>query len=96
MVQIDDKMIRYLEESSQIALTDEERANMISGVQKAMDRISELKKVGTTGVEELVNPLGVVNVFRDDKVEKSLDRELLLKNAKNKNEEMFIAPKTVE
>jgi len=96
MIQVDDKMMRYLEESSHIALTDEERANMISGVQKLMDRISEIKKVDTKGVIELVNPLESVNVFRDDKVEKSLDRELLLKNAKNKNEEMFIAPKTVE
>jgi len=96
MIQIDDKKMRYLEESSHIALSDEERVNMIQGVQKLMDRIAELKKLDTKGVSELINPLDAVNVFRDDKVEKSLERKLLLKNAHNKNEDMFIAPKTVE
>ena len=96
MIQIDDKIMRFLEESSCIALTDDERVSMILGVQKAMDRVMELKKIDAEGVAELINPLDGVTVFRDDKVEKSLDRELLLKNAPNKNEEMFIAPKTVE
>ena len=96
MIQVDDKMMRFLEESSCIALSDDERVSIAQGVQKLMDRIAELKKVDTKGITELVNPLEDVNVFREDKVEKSLERELLLKNARNKNEEMFIAPKAVE
>ena len=96
MIHIDDKKMRYLEESSHIALSDEERMDIISGVQKIMDKIEMLKKLDTKDVTELINPLELTNVFRDDKVEQSLDRELLLKNARTKNEEMFIAPKTVE
>jgi len=95
-MQVDDKLIRYLEELSYIALSDEERGDMISSVQRVLDKMSGLKELNTEGVLELTHPIDNVNVFRDDVVEASLDRSLLLKNARQKNEEMFIVPKTVE
>jgi len=44
----------------------------------------------------LTHPLDNINVFREDVVVRSVDRTLLLQNARQKTEEMFIAPKTVE
>ena len=95
-MQVDDKMIKYLEELSHIALSDDERTEMAEGVQRFMDKMAELKTLDTEGVAELVNPLQDTIAFREDKVEPSLDRTLLLQGARNKNDEMFIAPKTVE
>ena len=95
-MQVDEKLVRYLEELSYIELSDTDRESMIGGIQVIFDRISVLKGLDTEGVSELPNPLENVNVFRDDIVIKSMDRALLLKNAHQKTDEMFIAPKTVE
>jgi len=95
-MQVDDKLIRYIEELSNIALSDDERADMAEGVQKFMDKMAELQELDTEGVMELVNPLQDIISYREDKVEPSLDRELLLQSARDKNDEMFVVPKTVE
>ena len=95
-MQVDDKLIRYLEELSFIALSDDERENMAISVQNTLDKVSKLRDLDTEGVLELTHLIDVVNVFRDDVVMESLDRELLLKNAAKHNDEMFIAPKTVD
>ena len=95
-MQVDDKLISYLEELSYISLSNEERGSIITSVQKVIDNISKLKSLDTEGVTQLTHPIDNVNVFRDDVVEESMDRSLLLQNARQKNEEMFIAPKAVE
>ena len=95
-MQIDDRLIRYSEELSYISLSDEDRTSVAAGIQRIMSKISILQSLDTDGVIELTHPLGNVNVMREDIVAESLDRALLLKNARQKNEEMFIAPKTVE
>ena len=38
----------------------------------------------------------VVNVFREDEVRESMDRELILQNAPAKKDGCFLVPKTVE
>jgi aspartyl/glutamyl-tRNA(Asn/Gln) amidotransferase C subunit len=47
-------------------------------------------------VPERSHPFDDVNNFRPDETKASFERELILKNAPQKNEEMFVVPKTVE
>jgi aspartyl-tRNA(Asn)/glutamyl-tRNA(Gln) amidotransferase subunit C len=58
-----------------------------------MERLSGLN---TEGVPERSHPFDNVNAFRDDEARVSFERELILKNAPDRNDEMYIAPKTVE
>ena len=95
-MQIDDTLITYLEDLSCLKLSGDEKTNLVSDIQNIMNGISKIGELNTDNVPECVHPFDVINVFRDDKVQPSLDRGLLLKNAPVKNDEMFIAPKTVE
>ena len=61
-----------------------------------LGHMARLGELNTAEVNERSHPFDNVNAFRDDEVRPSFDRELILKNAPVRNDEMFIAPKTVE
>lgn len=93
---IDDNLIAYLEELSCLTLTDEEKQRLSGDLSKILSYMQRLGEVSTEGVSERSHPFDNVNSFRDDTTRAAFDRELILKNAPDRNEEMFIAPKAVE
>jgi len=95
-MQIDGKLISYLEDLSCLTLSDGEKNRLTGDLQKILDYMARLGELDTSGVNERSHPFDDVNAFRDDEACPSFDRELILKNAPIKNDEMIIAPKTVE
>jgi len=95
-VQIDDKLISYLEDLSCLSLLEQEKSRIAVDLGKILNAMERLKELNTDGVSERSHPFDNVNAFREDEVKASFDRELILKNASERNEQMFIAPKTVE
>jgi len=95
-VRIDNELIAYLEDLSSLSLSDEEKSRLSGDLQKILDYMARLGELNTEDVSERSHPFDNVNIFRDDEVRPSYDRELILKNAPVKNEEMIIAPKTIE
>jgi len=95
-MQIDSKLISYLEDLSCLALSDGEKTSLTGDLQKILDYMARLGEIDTNGVNERSHPFDDVNAFRDDEVRASFERELILKNAPVKNDEFTVAPKTVE
>jgi len=95
-MQVDNQLITYLEELSCLSLSDSERSRFTEDLQKIINSISGLSGLNTDGINEYSCPFDKTGVYRDDIVIPSLDRKLILKNASVKNDEFFIAPKTVE
>jgi len=95
-MRIDGELILYLEDLSCLTLSDDEKIRLIGDLRKILDYMARLSELDTSSVSERSHPFDHVNAFRDDIVFPSFDRELILKNAPVKNDEMIIAPKTVE
>ena len=95
-MQIDDKLIAYLEDLSCLALSDDEKNSLTGDLQKILDYMARLGELDTKGVNERSHPFDDVNAFRDDEVRPSFERALILQNAPVKNDAFTIAPKTVE
>jgi aspartyl/glutamyl-tRNA(Asn/Gln) amidotransferase C subunit len=95
-MQIDDKLLSYLEDLSCLTLSDNEKTRLTNDLQEILDYMARLGEIDTDGVVERSHPFDNVNVFRDDEARPSFDRALILQNAPNKNDQMIIAPKTVE
>jgi len=93
---IDGKLIGYLEDLSCLTLSGDEKACLAKDLEKILNGMARLGELDTNGVPERSHPFDNVNAFRSDEAQASFDRELILKNAPCRNEEMFIAPKTVE
>lgn len=95
-MQITDELISHLEDLSCLVLSAEEKATLkkdLTDILKGMEKLNELD---TTGVPARSHPFDHTNVFREDIVEASYPRELILRNAEMHNDEAFIAPRTVE
>jgi len=95
-MQIDDKLLAYLEDLSCLTLSENEKTKLTHDLQEILDYMARLSELNTEGVVERSHPFDNVNVFRDDEIKSSVNRELILHNAPMKNDEFIVAPKTVE
>ena len=94
-MQINDNLISSLEDSSCLSLSAGEKCQLKEDMQKILGSFSQLSGLNTDGIPECIHPFDNVNVFRDDEILPSFDRELILKNASVKNNEFFITPGTI-
>ena len=95
-MEIDEKLIAYLEDLSCLTLSADEKTRLTGDLQKIVDYMARLGELNTNGVSERSHPFDNVNAFRDDVVCPSFDRALILQNAPARNDAFTIAPKTVE
>ena len=93
---IDEKLISYLEDLSCLTLSDEEKQRLTGELEKILNGIARLGEQNTENVPERSHPFDNVNAFRNDEIQASFDRAFILKNAPNRNDLMFVAPKTVD
>ena len=93
---IDDNLISSLEDLSFLSLSPEEKSRLSDELPEILTLMARLGELNTENAAECSSPLENTNVFRDDKALPSFDRELILKNAPNRNGETIIAPKTVD
>ncbi|MCL2053986.1 MAG: Asp-tRNA(Asn)/Glu-tRNA(Gln) amidotransferase subunit GatC [Oscillospiraceae bacterium] len=93
---LDAGLISYLEDLSHLLLSEDEKARLTESLEKILNGMAKLGALELENIPERSHPFDNVNAFREDIVKHSFDRELILKNAPVKTDEMFIAPKTVE
>ena len=95
-MQIDEKLVQYLERLGRIALSADERAACEQDLQKILDYIDTLEELDTDGVEPASHSFPVANVLRGDEVTNAPRQNDMLKNAPDSRDGCFAVPKTVE
>ena len=92
---ISDETIEYVGILAKLWLSDEEKENARSDMEKMLDYIDTLNELDTTGTEPMSHVFPVNNVFREDIVENGDGSEDTLANAPLKKEQGFKVPKTL-
>ena len=92
---ISDETIEYVGILAKLWLSDEEKENARSDMEKMLDYIDTLNELDTTGTEPMSHVFPVNNVFREDIVENGDGSEDMLANAPLKKEQGFKVPKTI-
>ena len=93
---IDDTVMENVEILEKLALTEEERKKAKEKMQEMLDYVDKLNELDTDGIEPLSHTFSIGNVFREDVVKPSLDRELALSNAPQQEDGYFRVPKILE
>jgi aspartyl-tRNA(Asn)/glutamyl-tRNA(Gln) amidotransferase subunit C len=96
-MKINQDLVTYLEDSSYLSFSDGEKvalAGELEGILSHLQAISTLDVPQDT--PECVLPCDIVNIFRNDEVKPSFERELILKNAAESNDTAIIAPRIME
>jgi len=75
-----------------LLLSDDELDKMTAQLGAILQHIELLAEVDTSNVEPMAHALDVSDVFRDDVVRPSLDREDALANAPHRDQECYLVP----
>ena len=93
---ISDETIEYVGILAKLELSDEEKEQAKKDMGSMLYYIYKLGELDTTGVEPMSHVFPVYNVFREDVVTNTDDRENILKNAPEEKDGMFVVPRTFE
>ena len=77
---------------ARLRLTDDELNRLTVELGQIVHFVEQLKALDTTGVAPLAHALDVTNVFADDEVRPSLDRDQALANAPKRDDECYRVP----
>ena len=95
-MKIDREMVDYVASLSRLALSEEEKTRIEKEMARIIDYMDMLNGLDTEGIEPMSHAFAVKNVFREDEVRPSSDRETLLANAPAREAGSFLVPRTVE
>jgi aspartyl-tRNA(Asn)/glutamyl-tRNA(Gln) amidotransferase subunit C len=88
--------VEYVAELARIKLTPDEIKKFESQLGQVLEHVAKLNEVDVAQVEPMAHSFPIYNVFREDEIRKSLDREATLSNAPRQAQGLFILTKVVE
>lgn len=91
-----EQTVKRISELAKLNLTENEEEKAIIEMKKILLFMEKLDDLDTSNVKPMEQVIDIKNVFREDRVEKSLDRDKLLENAISKEDGCFKVPKVVE
>ncbi len=92
---ITEKDVEQLAAMSRLELTAEDKAAYVQSLNASLNYLDGLKKLDTGQIEPAGQVLPIKNVFREDTVQASLDKEIVLANAPEVEEGAFKVPRIV-
>jgi aspartyl-tRNA(Asn)/glutamyl-tRNA(Gln) amidotransferase subunit C len=94
MITID--IIEHIAEQARLNLTEKEKKSMISEIGEIIAYFNKLSKLDASDIRPMEHIIPQRNIFREDKVEKSFEREKILVNAPVSEKGFFKVPKFME
>lgn len=95
-MQITKKDIEHVAKLSRLNFTEEEIEKFTSDMTSIIGFVDKLNELDTTNVEPTAHVIPINNVFREDVIKPSFDREKILQNAPSEKDGCFLVPKIVE
>jgi aspartyl-tRNA(Asn)/glutamyl-tRNA(Gln) amidotransferase subunit C len=88
--------VEYVAELARIKLTPEEISTFQSQLGLVLEHVAKLNEVDVSEVEPMAHSFPIYNIFREDEIRESLNREAALANAPHQAQGLFIVTKVVE
>ena len=93
---IDEKTMENVLILAKLELSGQERAQAAAEMEKMLGYVEKMNELDTSGVEPMVQPWEIGNVFREDEVTNEDMREELLAGAPAREDGQYVVPRTVE
>lgn len=88
--------VRYVANLARLNVTDAEAEKLTTEMEGIINFANMLSELDTSSVAPTNHAMKIENVFRDDIVGKSYNREDILKNAPSQDSGCYSVPKVVE
>lgn len=87
--------VKHIGKLANIELTPEEIKTFQKQLSEILDYVNKLQELNTSNIEPTSQVTGLQNVFREDKVEKSLTQKQALSNAKKTYKGFFVTKRVI-
>lgn len=87
--------VKRIASLARLAITDDESVSLATELSKILDFAQAIQQIDTSNIPATTHVLDIVDVWREDVIKPSLDREIVLKQAPAAEDGCFIAPKIV-
>jgi len=88
--------VKYVANLARLNVSEQEADKLAVEMESIITFADMLSEIDTTNIEPTNHAIKIENVFREDVVTGSFDRDLLLQNAPSKEAGCFCVPKVVE
>jgi aspartyl-tRNA(Asn)/glutamyl-tRNA(Gln) amidotransferase subunit C len=88
--------IEHVAKLARLNLTEQEKEKLTVEMANIISYVDKLNELDTSGISPTAHVIPMKNVFREDKVENSYNREKILANAPAVEDGCFKVPKVVE
>ena len=88
--------VAYVASLAQLSLTPDVQDRLVKEMGDILQYMDKLNELDTAGIEPTMHAMTMTNVFRDDVVGPSLDRDQALMNAPKTDGEYFLVPKILD
>ena len=95
-MQVEKEEILHIANLACLNIKDEEIEEYRKNLQDILNWVDIVNRVDTSNINETICSTNNINVFRKDEIEKFQDKELLLQNAPEKQNNMFNIPKVIQ
>lgn len=95
-MQVEKEEILHIAKLACLNIKDEEIEEYRKNLQDILNWVNIVNRVDTTNINETIGSTNNVNVFREDEIKEFEDKELLLQNAPEKENNMFNIPKVIQ
>lgn len=95
-MKITKEQVEHVANLARLNLTDEEKEQMTKDMEAIIAFADQINGLDIADVEPTAHVIPINNVFRDDEVKPSMERDILLSNAPNQKNGCFNVPKIVE
>ncbi|MFA7227593.1 MAG: Asp-tRNA(Asn)/Glu-tRNA(Gln) amidotransferase subunit GatC [Melioribacteraceae bacterium] len=89
------KDVEYIAQLARLRFKDEELDNFTHQLNEILGYVDKLNELNTDNVEPLSHPFEETNIFREDELRISAEREEALKNAPGRTDDFFKVPKVI-
>lgn len=93
---ISKKEVEHIALLSRLSLTEEEKERYRKELSSILDYVNKLNEINTDDIIPTAHVMDLKNVFREDEVIPSMDRDRVLANAKEKQNGCFKVPRIIE
>lgn len=88
--------VEHVARLARLALSEEEKEQMRSQLDRILGYIEKLNQLDTAAVEPTSHVIPMTNVYREDAAVPSLSREEAMENAPDRHEGFFRVPRIIE
>jgi aspartyl-tRNA(Asn)/glutamyl-tRNA(Gln) amidotransferase subunit C len=88
--------VAYLARLARIQLTADEETLFTGQLERVLEHIAKINTLDLSGIEPTAHAISVFDVVREDVVEESLSKQVVLEQAPHQANGLFVVPKVLE